>query len=392
MTAKIAIVRPNTTLQKLDYYNSQELGLAIALSKRGYDVDVLSVSPNEKIERVDVTPPESQCGRVRRITMPYSTLPIIDLALFNGLKKFLLYEDYDFIHVNEYNEVVTLQVANYCNRSNTPFVIYQGVYRPMRSKALRLYNFLHKHLLLPTVTKNMCNALAKTTTAKHFLRKQGIEKTKVIPVGLDVGKFTEENDNQDIIRQVSKGLGDDTILITYVGDFSARRNIDLLLDIASLMREDNVRFLYAGAGALYAHAKCRIEQEQLTNVYLPGPITQAQLPPVYSRSDIFLLASDYEIYGMVLLEAMFFSNAVISTPTAGAIDLVDESVGVLVEEKSAETWATQIKHLVSNPAQLKQMQNNAKALVQENLTWDSVAKNYDNEVLSPSINRSNLTK
>ena len=125
---------------------------------------------------------------------------------------------------------------------------------------------------------------------------------------------------------------------------------------------------------------------------LPGPIAQAQLPPVYSRSDIFLLASDYEIYGMVLLEAMFFSNAVISTPTAGAIDLVDKSVGVLVEEKSAETWATQIKHLVSHPAKLKQMQNNAKTLVQQNLTWDSVAENYDNEVLSPSINRINLTK
>ena len=392
MTAKIAIVRPNTTLQKLDYYNSQELGLAIALSKRGYDVDVVSVSATDEIERVEVSPSESQGGRVRRITIPYRTLPIIDLALFNGLKKFLLYEEYDFIHVNEYNEVVTLQIANYCNRSNTPFVIYQGVYRPMRSKALRLYNFLHKHLLLPTVTKNMCNALAKTTTAEHFLRKQGIEKTKVIPVGLDVGKFTVENDNQDIIRQMCKSLGDDTILITYVGDFSARRNIDLLLDIASLMHEDNVRFLFAGAGALYAHANCRIEQEQLANVYLPGPIAQAQLPPVYSRSDIFLLASDYEIYGMVLLEAMFFSNAVISTPTAGAIDLVDKSVGVLVEEKSAETWATQIKHLVSHPAKLKQMQNNAKTLVQQNLTWDSVAENYDNEVLSPSINRINLTK
>jgi glycosyltransferase involved in cell wall biosynthesis len=392
MTTKIAIIRPNTTLQKLDYYNSQELGLAFALSKRGYDVDVVSVSANDEIECVEVSPFGSQCGRVRRITIPYRTLPIIDLALFNGLKNFLSSENYDFIHVNEYNEVVTFQVANYCNRSNTPFVIYQGVYRPMRSKALRLYNFLHRHLLLPVVTKNMCNALAKTTTAEHFLRKQGIERTKVIPVGLDVGKFTEGDDNLDIIRQVSKDLEDDTILITYVGDFSARRNIDLLLDIASLMHEDNVCFLFAGAGSLYAHAKFRIEQEQLANVYLPGPISQAQLSPVYSRSDIFLLASDYEIYGMVLLEAMFFSNAVISTPTAGAIDLVDESVGVLVEEKNAEEWATQIKHLVSHPLKLEQMKQNAKALVYENLTWDSVAENYDNEVLKPSINRINLTK
>ena len=115
-------------------------------------------------------------------------------------------------------------------------------------------------------------------------------------------------------------------------------------------------------------------------------------PTVPIVLQLILLASDYEIYGMVLLEAMFFSNAVISTPTAGAIDLVDKSVGVLVEEKSAETWATQIKHLVSHPAKLKQMQNNAKTLVQQNLTWDSVAENYDNEVLSPSINRINLTK
>ena len=37
---------------------------------------------------------------------------------------------------------------------------------------------------------------------------------------------------------------------------------------------------------------------------------------VYQQADLFLLPTEYEIFGMVLLEAMFFRRVVLTTPTA----------------------------------------------------------------------------
>ncbi len=82
----------------------------------------------------------------------------------------------------------------------------------------------------------------------------------------------------------------------------------------------------AGDGPIYTKVKQRIAQENINNVHVIGKILQEYLKSLYETADYFLLASNYEIYGMVVLEALYFGCPVLSTKTAGPTDMIIDGV------------------------------------------------------------------
>ena len=57
--------------------------------------------------------------------------------------------------------------------------------------------------------------------------------------------------------------------------------------------------------------------------YIPKA-SQKELALIYRNSDIFVFTSNYEIFGMVLLEALYFGLPVISSANGGASVLIRE--------------------------------------------------------------------
>lgn len=56
---------------------------------------------------------------------------------------------------------------------------------------------------------------------------------------------------------------------------------------------------------------------------------------VYQQADFFLLPTEYEIFGMVLLEAMFFRRVVLTTPNGGADMLLRSGEnGIVLENQT----------------------------------------------------------
>lgn len=91
-----------------------------------------------------------------------------------------------------------------------------------------------------------------------------------------------------------------------------------------------------------------------------GKLRQEELPALYKASDLFLLASDYEIYGMVILEAMYFGTPVISTLTAGAEVLITSGEdGMIIPNKKADTWSHVIAELCNDTTKLTAMSSRA---------------------------------
>jgi glycosyltransferase involved in cell wall biosynthesis len=65
-------------------------------------------------------------------------------------------------------------------------------------------------------------------------------------------------------------------------------------------------------------------------VTLAGEADAAAISAYYQRSDLFVLATEYEGYGMVVAEALAHGLPVISTPVGAIPDLVGTEAGVLV--------------------------------------------------------------
>ena len=72
-------------------------------------------------------------------------------------------------------------------------------------------------------------------------------------------------------------------------------------------------------------------------------------------SDIFVLASRFEGYGMAIAEAISHGLPVVST-TAGAIpDTVPEGAGLLVPPESPGALAEALRLLISNPVKRRRL-------------------------------------
>jgi len=85
-----------------------------------------------------------------------------------------------------------------------------------------------------------------------------------------------------------------------------------------------------------------------TRVTLAGEIPPEQLEPFYAQSDLFVLASHHEGYGMVLSEALARGLPVVST-WAGAIpDTVPPDAGRLVPPGNAAALANALRRLLDD--------------------------------------------
>ena len=89
---------------------------------------------------------------------------------------------------------------------------------------------------------------------------------------------------------------------------------------------------------------CRASEYGISDrVHLIGTISQKHLPALYRAAHVFLLPSTYEIYGMVMLEAMYFGVPVISTASAGAKVIIQQDVtGYILDTFDTSLWAEKI--------------------------------------------------
>ena len=98
---------------------------------------------------------------------------------------------------------------------------------------------------------------------------------------------------------------------------------------------------------------------------------------IYKSSKLFIFTSNYEIFGMVLLEAMYFSVPVISSWNGGSSVLIDDGVnGFILDTFDVEKWVCKIRYLKENPEQYNLLRKNAYKKISEKFLWDRLAVHF----------------
>jgi N-acetyl-alpha-D-glucosaminyl L-malate synthase BshA len=87
---------------------------------------------------------------------------------------------------------------------------------------------------------------------------------------------------------------------------------------------------------------------------------QEQMEDILAVSDLFLLPSEYESFGLVALEAMASSVAVISSNAGGLGEInIDGQTGYTADVGDVATMSERAIHLLKDDAQLKAFKHNA---------------------------------
>lgn len=174
----------------------------------------------------------------------------------------------------------------------------------------------------------------------------------VVPGGVDLSLFTPVD--QTMARQ-QLNLPKDAALVLYVGRFAPLKRVDRLVESVAQLRTlgRDVHLAIVGGDDPGDEStqtlKAVVSQLRLEgNVHFAGRVDQQTLPLHYSAADLLALPSDYESFGLVLLEAMACGTPVVSTRVGIAPTLIEEGVnGILLENNSVDSLARGIERLTA---------------------------------------------
>ncbi|OFS87271.1 glycosyl transferase family 1 [Oligella sp. HMSC05A10] len=129
------------------------------------------------------------------------------------------------------------------------------------------------------------------------------------------------------------------------------KRVDLLISaFATAFKGNNkVRLKIGGSGTEELSLKTLSEKlgvsEQVTFL---GRLSREQVKRELSRANALVLSSDYETFGVVLIEALALGKPIISTKSGGPESIIVPQVGYLVEKDSVDGLASGMCHLFEN--------------------------------------------
>ena len=138
--------------------------------------------------------------------------------------------------------------------------------------------------------------------------------------------------------------------VLFVGTLEPRKNVPLLLDAFGELRDNiDAQLLLVGARAwldepiFAAHARSGVGAA----ARFLGPLAEDDLAVLYSHAGVFVLPSQYEGFGLPVLEAMACGAPVVSS-NAGPLPEVAGDAALLLKPDDPAAWASAMAEVLSD--------------------------------------------
>jgi len=136
-----------------------------------------------------------------------------------------------------------------------------------------------------------------------------------------------------------------------VAIMDSRKRQDLIIEAfaQAFGGDDNYRLVIAGDGKLKQPLVDLAEKLGVSaQVDVPGYLNRDEVKDLLDRSNVFVLASRAETFGVVVIEAMARGIPAISSDIDGTREIIDSTNGILFEEGSKKGLTQALRKLVSN--------------------------------------------
>lgn len=371
---KILIVRAFPDKLDLNSYNVQEIGLARALTVKGHQCDVVLYNGKEADRQENYIFTQNDCkyGFLIYWLKGYS---VFKNGFMPSVKKMIA--QYDVIQVHEYDQILSWKLYS---RPQKPTVIYHGPYYHPYTKG---YNFKCRAfdlLFLRRASYNRIVALTKSRLAADFLKEKGFSHVMPVGVGINGDNFHLASKEKRHALSTEKK---NRLQLLYVGKIEDRRNVYFMIEVFRkvLRLHPDIQLSIIGDGEReYKETFLKfIEKEiQEKTILYRQKATQAELADIYQETDIFLFTSNYEIFGMVLLEAMYFGLPVVSTLNGGSSTLIQNGVnGYVLEEFDVEQWTEKLDVLLKDRDKRLDMGKRAEQTIRTGFTWEHLTDKFE---------------
>jgi len=204
-------------------------------------------------------------------------------------------------------------------------------------------------------------------------RQEGIPLAKFLTIHncVDIHKFSLARTKEDLRADYDFGPLEKIIII--VGTLCEQKGHKYLLEAFRKIKNEvsDARLLIVGSGPLEEEL-----QKQSRLLHIEGEVkfmrTRRDVPQLLKISDVLVLSSLWEGFGIVLLEAMASGLAVVASNIDGVPEVVlDGETGILVPPKDIYTLSKVITDLLLNVTQREVLATAGRKRVLENFTPES---------------------
>jgi 1,2-diacylglycerol 3-alpha-glucosyltransferase len=206
-----------------------------------------------------------------------------------------------------------------------------------------------------------------TFYSKKLIQSICIKKSvKVISCGIDLGMFKKNKIDENIFIKFK--IDKNKITLLSVSRLDKEKRVGVLLKALYLIK-DKIDFqcIVTGSGKDKKNLETFVLENGLSNkVIFTDFVSDSDLKNLYKISNIFLTASEVELQGLSIMEALASGLPVIASNSMAIPELVQDGVnGYLFEEGNASDASKKIMKLANDKELRDKMSLNSLKIIQE---------------------------
>ena len=353
-----------------------------ALRKCGVEAEIATTNDNGS-ELLDV--PLYQCVEYEQVPvwfLPRGFLPmkefIFSVDLTSWLQQHL--KNYDLVHTHYLFSYAPTCAAAIARQQKIPYLVTPyGMLTPWAINHQRLkkqvYSLIERHNLNRAVAIH-CAKAEEEQDVRNF---QISTPTFVVPYGVHLPAYQHQ------ARQKLRNLFNipsETPVVLFLSRFHPKKRPDLLIQALSKLATLNHDFhlVLAGSGepdylTYLINLVSSLGLSDRTSI--PGFVTGQDKDLLIQGSDMFVLPSFSENFGIAVAEAMAAGLPVIVTPDVQISPDIAEAKAGLVVEGDVDVLVDAIAQLLTSPQYRQQLGENGKRLVSRRYSWSAIASQFN---------------
>ena len=298
-------------------------------------------------------------------------------GLFNpGIILEILRGSYDAIFVHDFIQPTSLLacLAAFCRR--VP-VLFHGEALLLRPRPRPRWFQAVKRLYFTTLFRIPGRFLAIGSHNRDFYLHYGVDEGKIflMPYCVDNEFFQQKAKacyEQSLETRRELGIPEGIPIVLFVGKLIDRkRPFDLVRGFERVRTKVEAALVFVGDGDQRAALEKYVEDKKIPDVHFVGFKNQTELSPYYLASDVFVLPSDWEPWGLVINEAMVHGLPVVASSMIGAApDLVQPGEnGFIYPVRNVNALTDCLSQILSSKEHREAMGRNSLKIISQ---W-----NYD---------------
>jgi UDP-glucose:(heptosyl)LPS alpha-1,3-glucosyltransferase len=253
----------------------------------------------------------------------------------------------------------------------------------IRRKQMSLYDLATAWVEKKLVCEGGCKKFIAVSnlTRDIFLQEYKINPgfVDVIHPGVDLQDYKQQ-DKAFVRRSIRCELGiniADPVILFASMNFEIKGLDAVLFSLAKLKAQNRkFKLIVAGKGNIKKYTQMAKEAQIISDVIFTGPVNKEKMIRIYIASDLYVMLSKFDTFGMVVLEAMAAGLPVIISSNVGAKDLVQEGKnGFIVSDTSDTDYIAAKIALLCDENIRRPLAQKAYQTATQN-TWDQVVAKY----------------